>query len=113
MDRKDKDGRKNQYYDPDIVDLPHALNLTELGIKNKLCDADFLGCLSDMMDIFGPTYVLGKHLIKAIPHFIYCIKYNIGGTNAVGKVHRDKNIEETLKLLTIIPTKIIGLEYAK
>ena len=62
---------------------------------------------------FGPTYVLGKHLIKAIPHFIQSIKYNMGGTNAVGKVHRDKNIEESLKLLTLIPQKIQLLDYAK
>ena len=36
----------------------------------------------------------------------------MGGTNAVGKVQRDKNIEESIKLLTIIAEKSIGLEYA-
>jgi hypothetical protein len=112
MEKKDKDGSANRYYDPTVVDITHALNLTDLGLSTKICDADYLGCLSDMIDLFGLTFVLGKHLVKAIPHFIYSIKYNLGGTNAVGKVHRDKNIEESLKLLTIIPTKAIGLEYA-
>jgi hypothetical protein len=113
MEHSDKENRANPYFDPDVVDIAHALNLTDLGLKYKLCDADFLGCLSDMIYLFGPTYVLGKHLVKAIPHYIFSIKYNMGGTNAVGKVHRDKNIEESLKLLTLIPQKIIKLEYAK
>lgn len=115
MEPKNDKGAQNPFYDPNVVDNVHALNLSEICVKSKICDADFLGCLSDMIYKFGPTFVLGKHISKAIPHFIWSIKYNMGGTNAVGKVHRDKNIEESLKLLTLIPQQIdkLKLDYSK
>ena len=47
--------KKPNEWVPDVVDNSHMLNITDLGIKNKVNDADFLGCVYDMISIRGPT----------------------------------------------------------
>jgi len=99
--------------DAEVVDIVHGLTITQLGIRNKIYDRDFLMCLVDLITHRGPTITLGKHLTKAIPYFISGIKFNMAGTNAAGKVQRDQNICANITLLTVIAQNIVGLDYAK
>ena len=72
-----------------MVDIAHCLTIAQIGIKNKVCDCDFLICLVDLINHHGPEIALGKYLTQAIPYFISSVKFNMVGTNAVGKVQRD------------------------
>ena len=100
-------------HDQEVVDVLHCQALTDMGIKAKICDADFLACIMDLLKIHGPTVVLGKQLTKAIPYFVHSVKYNMGGTNAAGKVQRDQNIQASVKLLTVLAESCVGQPYAK
>lgn len=71
---------------PEIVDVPHCLTITQIGINSKIYDAEFLLTLKDLIVHHGPTVTLGKHLLKFVPYVLASLKYNLGGTNAVGKV---------------------------
>ena len=98
---------------PDVVDTAHCLTITELGIKSKIYDGEFLMTLVDLIKRHGPTATLGKHLTKAMPHFIASVQYNMGGTNALGKVQRDHNIMASVEILTVMAEEIIELDYSE
>ena len=87
-----------------MIDASHCLNLTDLGIKIKIYDANFLDALSDMLEYpdLGPTFTLGKHLVRAIPYFINSVKYNLAGTNAHTSVERGGNVSASLRILTTV-----------
>lgn len=106
--------RLNERYmkDPAVVDIAHCVEISQLGIRGKICDCDFLMCLVDLINAHGLTIALGKHLTKAIPYFIGSVRSNMVGTNAVGKVQRDQNICASITILTVIATSIIGADYA-
>jgi len=72
--------------DPEVLTIDHCSRIMELGIKRRVNDADFLNGLFDLMKIKGTTFTLGKSLIRAVPYFLSSIKYNLGGSNADGKV---------------------------
>jgi len=98
---------------PDVVDTAHCQYITQLGIKSKIYDGEFLMTLVDLIKHHGPTNTLGKHLTKAMPHFIASVQYNMGGTNALGKVQRDHNIMASLEILTLMAKSVIELDYSK
>lgn len=98
---------------PDVVDTAHCLAITQLGSKSKIYDGEFLMTLVDLIKHHGPTATLGKHLTKAMPHFIASVQYNMGGTNALGKVQRDHNIMASLEILTLMAKSVIGFDYSK
>ena len=75
--------------DPDVVDVSHCLFITQLGLKAKVTDSDYLLGLVELINHHGPTIVFGKLLIKAITFLIQSIKINMTGNNANGKVQRD------------------------
>ena len=98
---------------PDLVDTAHCLMIAELGIKSKIYDAEYLMTLVDLIKHHGPAATLGKHLTKAMPHFLASVKYNMGGANAVGKVQRDHNVMASLEILTLMAKSVISLDYSK
>ena len=103
--------------DPAVIDPSHCLNLTDIGIKVKCYDGNFLDMLSDLLEHkdLGPTLTLGKHCTRAIPYFINSVKYNLNGTNAQNKVQRGENVMASLRILTTVAfeLRIRKLDYAK
>ena len=98
-------------YKQDVVDVAHCLTITQLGMTAKIYDAEFLSALSDLIEECGPTVVLGKHLLKTIPYILASLKYNIGGTNASGKVQRDNNINSSIELLETLANQLKAMDY--
>ena len=80
------------------------MNLTDIGIKVKCYDSNFLDMLSDLMEHkdIGPTLALGKHCTRAIPYFINSVKYNMAGTNAHNTVQRGDNVMASMRILTTV-----------
>jgi hypothetical protein len=56
--------------DQEIVNIQHCLTISELGIKYKINDCEFLMSLVDLINGHGPTIVFGKLLIKVLPYLI-------------------------------------------
>lgn len=43
---------------------------------------------------------------KFVPYILASLKYNLGGTNAAGKVQRDQNIAASIALLETFSEKL-------
>ena len=103
---------------PQIVDVSHGLTMAQIGIEAKIYDADFLEAISSLI---GSTTSLSKHLVEAIlldpqsqtrfvPYILAGLKYNLGGTNAAGKVQKDQNITASIALLETFSEKLLQLD---
>jgi len=66
--------RLNEVYaaDGSVVSVQHCQTMAQLGIRNRVCDCNFLMGLADLINDknLGPIAVLGKDLERAMPFFI-------------------------------------------
>jgi hypothetical protein len=86
--------------------------MTALGIKNKIYDGEFLMAIVDLLNEHGIAISIGECLIKAINHFISSIKYNLTGSNASSKMHRDQHICSSITALTVFANSCVDTEFA-
>jgi len=96
-----------------VVNYEHCKDIIEVGIRGKVHDRDFLLCLADLLERYGPTFTLGASLPQAVPYLIGSIKSNIAGRNAKDDIDKRANISASLTVLSVLAQQIIGFEYAK
>lgn len=88
--------------DSQVVDANLVKDIVTTGISKKIYDSDFLMTISELIQQYGITEVLGVNSAQAIPYFVNSLNSNITGNNAIGKVQRDQNVLASLWVLETV-----------
>lgn len=72
--------------DTQVLDGKLVKEIVTTGISKKIYDSDFLLTISELIQMYGITEVLGVNSAQALPYFVGSLNFNITGGNAIGKV---------------------------